>query len=114
VEQGRVLVCDRYVASSIAYGEAQGVDPVWLADVQRRLPQPALTVLLDIAPETSLDRKQAARDRYERDLPLLARVRASYGRQAVDGNWLRLDGSDSRDAVTAALVSGVQSRLGLL
>jgi dTMP kinase len=114
VEQGRVLVCDRYVASSIAYGEAQGVDPVWLADVQRRLPQPALTVLLDIAPEISLDRKQAARDRYERDLPLLARVRASYARQAVDGNWLRLDGSEPREAVTAALVSGVRSRLGLL
>jgi hypothetical protein len=30
-----VVVCDRYLASSIAYGEAQGLDPVWLA--QRRL-----------------------------------------------------------------------------
>src|SRR5215210_831136 len=27
---GVVLVCDRYVASSIAYGEAQGLDPAWL------------------------------------------------------------------------------------
>src|SRR5437762_5246226 len=32
---GLVLVCDRYTASSIAYGEAQGLDPIWLADMQK-------------------------------------------------------------------------------
>ena len=30
LDGGLVLVCDRYVASSIAYGEAQGLDPAWL------------------------------------------------------------------------------------
>ena len=55
--EGAVLVCDRYVASSIAYGEAQGLDPQWLTDVQRFLPQPDLTILLDIAPETAVQRK---------------------------------------------------------
>ena len=28
---GPMLVCDRYVASSVAYGEAQGLDAAWLA-----------------------------------------------------------------------------------
>src|ERR671913_1102239 len=41
---GTMVVCDRYLASSIAYGEAQGVDPAWLADVQQHLPQPSLTL----------------------------------------------------------------------
>ena len=27
VDSGTVIVCDRYLASSIAYGEAQGLDP---------------------------------------------------------------------------------------
>ena len=27
---GAVVVCDRYLASSIAYGEAQGLDSAWL------------------------------------------------------------------------------------
>src|ERR687894_350765 len=31
---GTTLVCDRYVASSIAYGEAPGLDAAWLSDVQ--------------------------------------------------------------------------------
>ncbi len=114
LDQGTIVICDRYVASSIAYGEAQGVDPDWLEDVQRRLPQPTLTLLLDIAPQTSLQRKQASRDRYEQDLQLLARVRASYARQSRKAAWLRLDGTQPRDAVTEALLSGVRTRLGLL
>jgi dTMP kinase len=62
--EGCVVVCDRYMASSIAYGEAQGLDGAWLTDIQRYLPQPDLTVLLDIAPETAASRKAANRDKY--------------------------------------------------
>src|SRR5215813_8617486 len=85
LEGGLILVCDRYTASSVAYGEAFGLDPAWLIDLQRFLPVPALTILLDIAPETAVARKAVDRDRYERDLELLARVRESYHRQAATG-----------------------------
>ena len=111
---GTVLVCDRYLASSIAYGEAQGLDPEWLADVQRFLPKPDLTILLDIAPETAVQRKAAGRDRYERDLALLSRVRASYRRQADEHEWLRLDGERPRDAVSADVITAVETRLARL
>ncbi len=111
IEQGAVLVCDRYVASSIAYGEAQGLDPAWLLDIQRFLPKPDLTILLDIAPETAALRKAAGRDRYERDLALLSRVRDSYRRQAAQEGWLRLDGERPRDAVSSDVVSAVETRL---
>src|SRR3954468_2720697 len=96
---GTVVVCDRYLASSIAYGEAQGLDAEWLRDIQRYLPPPDLTILLDIAPETAAGRKTSNRDKYERDLALLSRVRGSYRRQAEAASWVRLDGERSRDAV---------------
>src|SRR5437762_11833297 len=35
IDGGLTLVCDRYAASSIAYGEAQGLDPAWLEDLQK-------------------------------------------------------------------------------
>src|SRR4051812_11955013 len=54
LDGGLILVSDRYMASSIAYGEAFGLDPAWLADMQKFLPQPAATILLDIAPETAV------------------------------------------------------------
>jgi len=102
---GTVVVCDRYLASSIAYGEAQGLDAGWLRDVQRYLPPPDLTILLDIAPETAAGRKTSNRDKYERDLALLSRVRDSYRRQAEAGGWVRLDGERPKEAVAADVLN---------
>jgi len=112
--EGVVVICDRYMASSIAYGEAQGLDGVWLRDVQKYLPAPDLTILLDIAPETAAGRKTANRDKYERDLALLSRVRESYHRQARDGQregWVKLDGERPKDDVAADVLAAVAPRL---
>ena len=115
LDAGHMVVCDRYLASSIAYGEAQGLDAAWLADIQRRLPQPSLTVLLDIPPDASLNRKQVARDKFERDLPLLGRVRESYlGQAGRDAGWVHLDGARDKDVVSSDVLTAVRSRLGLL
>lgn len=112
---GTMVVCDRYLASSIAYGEAQGVDATWLTEIQRFLPQPSLTMLLDIPPDASLNRKRVERDKFERDLPLLGRVRESYLRQAAQSDaWVRIEGGQDKDAVSQAVLSAVRSQLGLL
>lgn len=108
---GAILLCDRYLASSIAYGEAHGLDAAWLADIQRFLPRPDLTILLDIAPETAVGRKATNRDRFERDLALLSRVRDSYRAQAERGGWLRLDGERPRADVSDDVISAVARRL---
>ena len=110
---GEILICDRYLASSVAYGEAQGLEPAWLLEIQRHLPQPDITFLLDIAPEVSARRKTADRDRYERDLALLARVRESYIRQAANGanGWVRLSADRDRTEVAADVWASVQQRL---
>jgi len=109
--RGTILVCDRYLASSVAYGEAQGLDAQWLIDVQSHLPQPDLTFLLDIAPDVSARRKAHDRDRYERDLALLGRVRESYLRQAQRHEWRVLDASRDRDRVAADVATAVRPLL---
>jgi dTMP kinase len=113
LEAGTMVVCDRYLASSIAYGEAQGVDAGWLTEIQRFLPQPSLTLFLDMTPAVSLTRKQADRDKFERDMPLLERVRESYLRQSAAPGWARIDAEGDKDTVSQAVVSAVRSRLGL-
>jgi len=107
LRDGAILICDRYVASSLAYGEAQGLDAAWLHGLQVHLPQPALTILLDIAPEVSARRKASGRDRYERDLALLTRVRESYLRQSASLGWVRLDADRAREAVAADVWTAV-------
>lgn len=111
LSSGDVVMCDRYRASSIAYGEAQGLSPAWLGEIQQYLPAAALTVLLDIAPETAVQRKATGRDRYERDLSLLARVRESYRRQASQPGWVLIDGERPKDEVRAAVEAAVLPRL---
>ena len=110
IRAGTVLVSDRYVASSVAYGEAQGLDPEWLVTIQKFLPQPDLTILLDIPPEVSASRKRSGRDTYEQDLPLLGRVRQSYLRQALAG-WIQLEAGRDRELVAADVYAAVAPRL---
>lgn len=104
---GDIVVCDRFRASSVAYGEATGLDPEWLHLVQRDLPVPELTLFLDIAPETAVERKKTGRDRFERDLALLARVRESYRRQAGSPGWALIDAEQSKEEVSAAVLRAV-------
>jgi dTMP kinase len=110
---GLILLCDRYRASSIAYGEAQGLDPAWLEDLQRFLPQAELTIFIDIAPETAAKRKAHDRDRYERDLALLGRVRASYQRQSAHGDWVRIDGERTKELIADDVFAAVADRLAV-
>jgi dTMP kinase len=110
---GLILLCDRYRASSVAYGEAQGLDAGWLEEIQRFLPPAELTIFIDIAPETAAKRKAHDRDRYERDLALLGRVRSSYQRQANGPNWVRIDGERTKEEIADDVFNAAAARLGL-
>ena len=101
LEGGLILVSDRYTGSSVAYGEAFGLDAAWLTEMQKFLPAASLTILLDIAPETAVTRKSVDRDRYERDLAMQGRVRESYRRQAKELGWVVLDGERAKDVIAA-------------
>jgi dTMP kinase len=114
LDDGWFVVSDRYLASSVAYGEAFGLDAGWLLDIQRFLPPPSMTIMLDIAPETAVARKAVDRDRYERDLLLQARVRESYHRLAARDGWLLLDGERPKDEIAADVFTNLASRLSLL
>jgi thymidylate kinase len=87
-----------------------GPDVAWLIDIQKYLPQPDITFLLDIPPEVSARRKTKDRDKFERDLEMLARVRESYVRRARSG-WVRLDATRDRDAIAADVYAAVSTSL---
>jgi dTMP kinase len=113
LEGGLILVSDRYTASSVAYGVAFGLDRSWLSDMQKYLPPASLTILLDLSPEAAAARKSLDRDRYERDLELLGRVREEYRRLSDDPSWAVIDGEQSRDQIAEDVFTAVTSRLVL-
>ena len=63
-----------------------------------------LTIYVDIAPETAAKRKSHDRDRYERDLSLLARVRDSYLRQSAQPDWVGIDGEQAKEAIAEQML----------
>jgi dTMP kinase len=111
ISEESVLVLDRWKHSAIAYGTADGLDPVWLETVSSVLPEPAITFLLDIDPEVAMTRGRAVgdsrdTDRYEADLTKMRTVREIYARLFLDagpyaGGNLRiiLDAAEPVDSV---------------
>lgn len=116
VENGRVVLCDRYYFSSYAY-HARDMDLEWiitLNSVNAQILRPDLTLFIDVAPETCLDRIRAGRhrlDMYEK-IDILKQVRHNYF-TAFD--WLRdkekvvkVDGNAAEDAVEQSIWQHLQ------
>ena len=87
---GSVLVMDRYVDSNMAYGLANGMDPVLLERLDKRMPAPDLVVLLDMDPGAALKREASGRDHFER-IGLARKVRAQYLKLAGERGWKVVD-----------------------
>lgn len=104
------VVLDRWYASSMAYGAAEGLDLAWIATVSATLLVPDLTIWLDVDPEVAASRRPA-RDLNESDLDKQRRAREAYRRlyagAAPRERWVRVDASFPADLVCAAAMKAV-------
>ena len=103
LQNGRIVLCDRYADSTLAYqGGGRGLDHALLAGWNAAATGglvPELTLLFDVAPETGLSRRHGAAgetNRLDREsTEFHARVRARYLQLAAaePGRWVVLDAS---------------------
>jgi len=105
LDGGSIVICDRFAHSTIAYqGYGRGLDLALIETVNNIATQglrPDLIVLLDIAAEQGLKRKNL-RDRFEREeIAFHQRVRQGYLEMAKKDpqRWLVIDGSLPRKEV---------------
>lgn len=104
LNDGKVVICDRYTDSTIAYqsyGRALELSVVEsINSLATQGLTPGLTVMLDLPVEEGLARKKdSRRDRFEREnLAFHIRVREGYLRMAADEpqRWLVIDASQSK------------------
>jgi dTMP kinase len=99
LKEGKTVVLDRYSGSNYAYGLTQGLELDWLLNLEKGLPEPSITILLDLSPEMSLNRKMSGRDIHERDQELLKGVRKEYLKLAKRWCWIIVDASSDPDTV---------------
>jgi dTMP kinase len=116
---GRVVLCDRHVESSLAYqGYGRGLDLLairGLAALATGGLRPDVIVLVDVPVEVGLSRvrRRGSHDRLEGEVrEFHDRVCAGYEAllAAEPDRWLRVDGARSEDAVFEELWSGLADR----
>ncbi|MGX9889628.1 dTMP kinase [Streptomyces sp. NPDC002276] len=98
MREGAVVISDRYVYSSYAWMVARGIpDLEWVAQLNRYLPEPQLTVYLDIPAELAVERIRSRGDKprwEEIDHARMSRVREIFLAQewGKSPNYHVLDG----------------------
>jgi dTMP kinase len=106
LEEGRIVISDRFDASTIAYqGFGRGIDLTLLQSLNDFVTgglQPDLVVLLDLDAEEGLSRKAVRMDCFEKEeFPFHLKVREGY-LMLADANperWLAVDASLSEESV---------------
>lgn len=112
IEQGKVVVSDRYVESSIAYQSCSGVDESWLMTINKFAIQPDLTVILDVDPFTALKRKGVLREKFEVE-EFLSKVREKFLHRAKLMGYVVIDAGQTIEEVQAEIRTHVAKLLGI-
>jgi len=106
--QDKIVICDRYTHSTLAYQTAMGLDNKWVACLNKNAPKPDLTIYLDIRPEVAIKRvnKRVKRTvKYEK-IKLLKKVRNNY--LAMKGKTFKIINSEkSIKEVHEEILSGL-------
>ncbi len=122
LQQGAVVISDRYVLSSIVYQSATAPADAgfafegWVRSLNRCAPAPDLTLLIDVDPEIAAKRRASRagpQEIYETDdlqRELARRYRAARSDERV-GRLVTIDGNGSLAQVSAAVEQAIEPLL---
>jgi dTMP kinase len=110
VEEGKLVVSDRYVYSSLAYQGSTGLDLDWIRKINEHAVRPDLALLIDVEPETVIHRLKPKRSVME-NLETQHRVREVYLKFVEKGALVLVDGNASREIVADEILQTVLSFL---
>jgi dTMP kinase len=101
--EGRVVVSDRYVYSSLAYQGSAGLSLEWIKAINQHALKPDLALFIDVDPEavqTRLKRKKSVMENLETQ----QNVRAIYQKFIEKGELVRIDGDKTKTAVAREIL----------
>ncbi|MFX0021724.1 MAG: dTMP kinase [Candidatus Hermodarchaeota archaeon] len=96
LEEGFIVISDRYIESSIVYQSAQSpeISVEWVKEINKFVGWPDITIILDIDPKIALARKEnEALEKFE-DTLFLDKVRNIYLQRAKEENYYVISSDD--------------------
>ncbi len=105
LQEGKVVISERYIHSSLAYQSARGLSMSWIKKINKYAPEPDLAILIDVPTKVAFSRARPSRrpDEFEKDMALQERVRRNYLRIAKAREVKVVDGNRSQGEVQAEL-----------
>jgi dTMP kinase len=98
INEGRLVISDRYVYSSLAYQGAAGLDLAWIEKINEHAIRPDLAVFIDVSPEAVVERLKRRRSIME-NLGTQRTVRQVYLSFVKEGELVMIDGNASKQKV---------------
>jgi dTMP kinase len=99
LQEGKIVVSDRYVYSSLAYQGAAGLDTKWIEEINELALPPDLAIYIDVSAEVVVRRLRGRRSVMER-LEIQRKVREVYMRLVKNGSLIPVDGNRPRGEVS--------------
>jgi dTMP kinase len=94
LQKGKIVVCDRYIYSTLAYQGAADLDLNWIEQINRFALVPDLALFLDVSPEVAIERIRSKSERSVMEtLQNQRRVREVYLKIVEEGHLMRIDGN---------------------
>jgi dTMP kinase len=106
LREGRLVISDRYIYSSLAYQGAAGLSLEWIENVNKHALKPDLAVFIDVDPKTVMHRLKRKRSVME-NMETQQKVRDVYLKFVAKGELVRLDGNRAKNEVAANLLAFV-------
>ena len=106
LNQGKLVISDRYVYSSLAYQGAAGLSLDWIEKVNEHALQPDFAVFIDVDPKTVMHRLKPKKSVME-NLETQQKVREIYLKFVEKGNLTRINGDQSKNEVAKELYAVV-------
>jgi dTMP kinase len=110
LDEGKVVVCDRYIYSSLAYQGSAGLSLDWIKTINARALQPDFCIFIDVPPEKVIERLQRKKSVME-TLETQQKVREVYLKFVEKGELVRVDGDKHIEAVSEELYAKVSDLL---
>ena len=107
---GKIVVCDRYVYSSLAYQGAAGLDLGWIDRINQFAMKPDLALFLDVAPGRVISRLKKKKSVME-TVRNLKEVREVYLKLVQQQRLITLNGNQSVEEVSKSILKIVLGKL---
>lgn len=111
IEEGTIIIMNRYYQSNLVYGVSHGLDLNWLLNLDRGLPKEDAVIVLEVNPDISYRRVPKERDTFEIDQKLLTEVDKNYRKLAKRFNWKLINGEKFSEEIHKEIMDIVRKIL---